>query len=79
MNACRRSCGAPNQSSAAIVASAPIQSDAAEMCTQSASSVFQDDPGSTASWPENESPPAKSSDSANAGTRNATRSSSQAR
>ena len=48
----RRSCGAPNQSRPAIVASPPIQSDAAEMCTQSAISVFHDEPGSTASCPD---------------------------
>ena len=45
MNAGRRSSGAPVQSSTAIVPSAPIQSDAAEMCTQSAISVSHDEPG----------------------------------
>ena len=36
--------------------SPPSQSDAAEMCTQSASSVHFDEPASTASWPDSESP-----------------------
>ena len=34
----------------------PIQSDAAERCTQSAISVFHDEPGSTASCPETREP-----------------------
>ena len=47
LNAARRSCGAPNHTSAASVASPPIHSDADAMCTQSASSVVHDDPAST--------------------------------
>ena len=63
----------------AIVASPPIQSDAAEMCTQSAISVFQDEPASTASCPETDNPPTKTSAITNAGTSGSTRSSSHAR
>ena len=76
MKAAFRNSGAPVQSNSAIVASAPIQSDAADRCSQSAISVFHDDPGSTASWPETESPPANTTASANAGTSGSTRSSS---
>ena len=79
MNMLRRSCGAPNHASPAIVASPPIQSEAAAMCTQSAISVFHDEPASTASCPETESPPTKTSAIANAGTSGSTRSSSHDR
>ena len=62
-----------------MVARPPIQSDAAPMCTQSASSVFHDEPGSTASWPETDKPPTNTSAITNAGTSGWTRSSNQAR
>ena len=61
------------------VTSPPIQSDAAERCTQSAISVFHDEPGSTPSWPETERPATKPSDNTSAGTSKRGRSSSQAR
>ncbi len=49
------------------------------MCTQSASSVVPDEPGSTASWPESDSPESSAIERASAGTSSAVRSSSQAR
>ena len=67
-NATRRSDGAPNQTRPTSAASPPIQSDAAAMCTQSASSVFQDEPASAASWPESESPATRTVESTSAGT-----------
>ena len=78
-NAARRSSGAPYQTSPTIVASPPIQIDAAAMCTQSAIAVFHDEPGSSASWPDHDSPPAKSSASTNAGKSSSLRSSSHER
>ena len=44
------------------------------MCTQSATSVSHDEPASTPSWPETESPAVRTIESTNAGTRSATRS-----
>src|SRR4249920_1054368 len=78
-NTSRRSAGAAGQTATAIATRPPIQSETAERCTQSASSLFQEEPGSTASCPESESPPAKKSASTSAGTSSDVRSSSQER
>ncbi len=48
-NASRRIAGATGQTATASESRPPSQSEAAEMCTQSASSVAPDEPGSTAS------------------------------
>ena len=75
-----RSVGATGQTATSIVERPPIHSDAAERCTQSATSVFHVEPVSTASWPESERPLANPSASASAGTRKGVgRSVSQAR
>src|SRR5207249_9419633 len=77
--ALRRSSGASGQTTKASWTSPPTQSEAAARCAQSASSENQDEPASTAEWPESERPEAKPSASTRAGQRRTRRSVSQAR
>ena len=63
-----RSAGAVRKTASSMT-SPPTQSDAAERCTQSASSDHFDAGGSTAECPESERPDARPSESASAGQR----------
>src|SRR6266511_5620436 len=77
--ASRRSAVAVGQTTKASCASPPTQRQAAERCTQSASSERHEEPVSTAECPESERPEQSTSPSTRAGQSSTGRSVSQAR